>query len=143
MHGEYAHNCVAKLLNLSQILKFLTVFFRFFRLKAITLRENRLKMILNKLSIINFKNIREASLDFSPKLNCLIGSNGMGKTNVLDAIYYLSFCKSQNAVPDSQLLCHDEPFFVLDASYVSEDGTEERIFCGTLISLASLKLGWI
>ena len=130
MHGEYAHNCVAKLLNLSQILKFLTVFFRFFRLKAITLRENRLKMILNKLSIINFKNIREASLDFSPKLNCLIGSNGMGKTNVLDAIYYLSFCKSQNAVPDSQLLCHDEPFFVLDASYVSEDGTEERIYCG-------------
>ena len=49
-------------------------------------------MILSKLSILNYKNIAEATLEFSPKVNCLLGNNGMGKTNVLYAIFYLSFC---------------------------------------------------
>jgi DNA replication and repair protein RecF len=44
-------------------------------------------MILQKLSVINYKNIAEATLEFSPKINCMIGQNGVGKTNVLDAIY--------------------------------------------------------
>ena len=44
-------------------------------------------MILNSINILNYKNIAEAQLQFSPKLNCLIGNNGMGKTNILDAIY--------------------------------------------------------
>ena len=48
-------------------------------------------MILKNISIINFKNIKSANLELSPKINCLIGHNGMGKTNFLDAIYYLSF----------------------------------------------------
>ena len=47
-------------------------------------------MKLNSISILNYKNISEATLTFSPKVNCLIGNNGMGKTNILDAIYYLS-----------------------------------------------------
>ena len=51
-------------------------------------------MILEKLSIINYKNIAAATLELSPKINCLIGQNGVGKTNVLDAIYFLSFCHS-------------------------------------------------
>ena len=51
-------------------------------------------MILEKLSLINYKNIREATLDLSPKINCMIGSNGVGKTNILDAVYFLSFCHS-------------------------------------------------
>jgi DNA replication and repair protein RecF len=51
-------------------------------------------MRLNSLSILNYKNISEAELNFSPKINCFIGDNGMGKTNLLDAIYFLSFCKS-------------------------------------------------
>ena len=50
-------------------------------------------MILNKISILNFKNIREATLDLSPKMNCFLGHNGEGKTNFLDAVYYLSFCR--------------------------------------------------
>ena len=58
-------------------------------------------MILEKLSIINYKNIAEAQLELSPKINCLIGKNGVGKTNVLDAIYYLSFCRSANNPIDS------------------------------------------
>ena len=51
-------------------------------------------MILNTATIVNYKNIAEARLEFSPKLNCLIGNNGQGKTNVLDAIYYMSMCRS-------------------------------------------------
>lgn len=50
-----------------------------------------LTMILKNISILNYKNIRSAQIDFSPKINCFIGSNGEGKTNLLDAIYYLSF----------------------------------------------------
>ena len=52
-------------------------------------------MILQKLSIINYRNIREATLELSPKMNCLIGHNGMGKTNVLDAVYYMSFAEAR------------------------------------------------
>lgn len=87
-------------------------------------------MVLKKLSIINYKNIAEATLELSPKINCLIGSNGMGKTNVLDAIYYLSFCKSCSSLVDSQIIRHDQEFFVLDAQYVDEQGNEESVYCG-------------
>ena len=60
-------------------------------------------MILKKISILNFKNIREASLELSPNLNCFIGHNGEGKTNFLDAVYYLSFCRSAFNPVDSQV----------------------------------------
>ena len=66
-------------------------------------------MILKNISIINFKNIKSANLELSPKINCLIGHNGMGKTNFLDAIYYLSFCRSAYNSIDSQIITHDEP----------------------------------
>lgn len=87
-------------------------------------------MILKRLSIINYKNIREATLELSPNINCLIGSNGMGKTNILDAIYYMSFCKTHTSLPDSQVIHHDEDFFVLDGIYEDNDGNEEQIYCG-------------
>lgn len=77
-------------------------------------------MILEKLSVINYKNIAEATLDFSPKINCLIGQNGVGKTNVLDAIYYLSFCHSANNPIDSQVIRHGAEFFVLEGAYEGE-----------------------
>ena len=51
-------------------------------------------MVIKNLSILNYKNIAQADLAFSDKINCFIGANGMGKTNVLDAVYYLSFCKT-------------------------------------------------
>lgn len=69
-------------------------------------------------------------MDLSPNINCLIGSNGMGKTNILDAIYYLSFCKSHTPALDSQLIRHDEEFFVLDGIYENADGTQEAVYCG-------------
>ena len=74
-------------------------------------------MILRKLSILNYKNIAEATLELSPKMNCFIGRNGMGKTNVLDAIYYLSFCRSAGNPIDSQVIRHEEPFFMLEGNY--------------------------
>lgn len=87
-------------------------------------------MILNKLSIINYKNIREATVCLSPKLNCFIGSNGVGKTNFLDAVYYLSFCRSAFNPIDSQVITHDQEFFVLDGSYIRDNGDVENIYCG-------------
>lgn len=87
-------------------------------------------MILQKLSIINYKNIRTATLGMSPKMNCLIGHNGAGKTNVLDAVYYLSFCRSAHNPTDSQVIRHDQEFFVLEGDYLTDDGERESVYCG-------------
>ena len=93
-------------------------------------------MILRKLSILNYKNIREASLEFSPKINCMIGHNGVGKTNVLDAIYYLSFCRSANNPVDSQVIKHDEPFCMIEGVYEADsqqptaDSQQLLVSCG-------------
>jgi DNA replication and repair protein RecF len=112
-------------------LKFISSFFRFSILKGVTLQqEYRYFMILNKLSVVSFKNIRTASLDFSRKLNCLIGSNGMGTTNILDAVYYLSFCRSAFTPVDSQVITHGEEFMVLEGNYSSDNGDIENIYCG-------------
>ena len=87
-------------------------------------------MILQKISILNFKNIREATLQLSPKMNCLIGHNGEGKTNFLDAIYYLSFCKSSLNPIDSQIITHDQDFFMLEGFYEDENERITDIYCG-------------
>ncbi len=83
-------------------------------------------MILKRLSVINYKNIREATISLSSKLNCFIGSNGVGKTNVLDAVHYLSFCRSAFNPIDAQVITHNQDFFVLDGKYLSDEGDEER-----------------
>ncbi|MCF0160747.1 MAG: DNA replication and repair protein RecF, partial [Bacteroidaceae bacterium] len=87
-------------------------------------------MILQRLSILNYKNIAEAELTFSSKVNCFIGQNGEGKTNLLDAIYFLSFCKSAGNPVDSQCIQHGQDFFVLQGKYVMDDGEEEEMYCG-------------
>lgn len=86
-------------------------------------------MILQQLSIINFKNIIQADLTFSDKINCFLGNNGMGKSNLLDAIYYLSFCKSFTHVVDSQNIHHNEDFFMLQGHYERND-MPEILSCG-------------
>ncbi len=86
-------------------------------------------MRLNSLSILNYKNIREADLVFSPKINCFIGNNGMGKTNILDAIYFLSFCKSHSNSIDSQNILHNAEFCLIQGVYQLGD-TVENIYCG-------------
>lgn len=82
-------------------------------------------MKLNRLAITNFKNIAEARLEFSPNVNCFLGDNGMGKTNLLDAVYYLSFCKSFSGLPDMQLIRRGETFATLRGGYLRRDVEEE------------------
>ena len=84
-------------------------------------------MILQNLSIVNYRNIRSASLDLSAKMNCFIGHNGAGKTNVLDAVYYLSFCRSALNSVDSQLIRHEEDFFVLEGTYADEEADRKSV----------------
>lgn len=86
-------------------------------------------MILNKLTILNYKNLAEATLQMSEKLNCFLGFNGAGKTNCLDAIYYLSFCKSAFSSVDSQNIRHGEAFFMIEGDYTDEKGEKENIQC--------------
>lgn len=87
-------------------------------------------MILKRISILNYKNLEEVELNFSGKLNCFFGQNGMGKTNLLDAIYFLSFCKSAGNPIDSQNIRHDQDFFVIQGFYETPDGSTEEIYCG-------------
>ena len=87
-------------------------------------------MILKRISILNYKNLEQVELDFSAKMNCFIGQNGMGKTNLLDAVYYLSFCKSATNPIDSQNMMHHQDFFVIQGFYETESGDAEEIYCG-------------
>lgn len=87
-------------------------------------------MKLTHLSLVNYRNIGEASLSLSPNLNCLIGYNGEGKTNLLDAIYYLSFCRSAFTTMDAHVLRHDQPFFTLEGQYTDDGGQPMLIQCG-------------
>lgn len=85
-------------------------------------------MYLQKLSLINFKNIESQSFDFQEKINCFVGQNGVGKTNVLDAIYYLSFAKSYFNAVALQNIRHGEGFFMVEGDYYLND-RNEKIIC--------------
>ncbi len=86
-------------------------------------------MFLQNLHILNFKSFESADLDFSAGINCFVGDNGAGKTNLLDAIYYLAFCKSFLGSTDIQNIRHEQPFFVLQGNFVRNDDAEQ-IYCG-------------
>ena len=86
-------------------------------------------MLLSELHILNYKNIREATLQFSDKINAFVGLNGQGKTNILDAIYYLSFTKSAYNAIDSQNIHHDEDMAMIQGRYLNTE-TDEVISCG-------------
>ena len=86
-------------------------------------------MHLKSLSLISFKNYEEAHLTFSPNINCIVGNNGVGKTNLLDAIYYTCFCKSYFNPVDSQNIQHDKSFFAIDAHF-DRDDRDDKVFCG-------------
>jgi DNA replication and repair protein RecF len=85
-------------------------------------------MFLKQLSLINFKNYSEFEAQFSEKINCFVGDNGVGKTNLLDAIHYLSFCKSFFNSTDSQNIKHGEGFFVIQG-YFQKYGEESEVYC--------------
>jgi DNA replication and repair protein RecF len=85
-------------------------------------------MYLQKLSLVNFKNLESQSFDFQQKINCFVGNNGVGKTNILDAIYYLSFAKSYFNSVAGQNIRHGEAFFMIEGDYILNDRTE-KIVC--------------
>lgn len=86
-------------------------------------------MHLTKLSLVNFKNHSEAELAFIEGVNCFTGDNGAGKTNILDAVYYLAFTKSYFNPIDSQNITHNEGFFVVEGRFESA-GKSHNIYCG-------------
>ncbi|WP_288865523.1 DNA replication/repair protein RecF [uncultured Alistipes sp.] len=86
-------------------------------------------MRLKKLSLLHFKNIVRQELEFCRGVNCLVGDNGAGKTNVMDAIYYLSMCKSSLPMTDTQSIRHGEEGFLVEGQYVSDEEKNERIVC--------------
>ncbi|MBH12705.1 MAG: DNA replication and repair protein RecF [Leeuwenhoekiella sp.] len=84
-------------------------------------------MILKALSLINYKNFESASFTLDAKINCFVGNNGVGKTNVLDAIYHLSFGKSYFNPITTQNINHQADFFVIDGIYDKNDRDEKVI----------------
>jgi len=74
-------------------------------------------MYLQTISLLNFKNYPQAELNFSQSINCFVGNNGVGKTNLLDAIYYLSMCKSYFNSSDTQNIKQEALFFMLQGNY--------------------------
>lgn len=86
-------------------------------------------MQIKELQIVQFKNYQEAEISFYEGVNCFVGPNGSGKTNVLDAIYYLSMCRSYLNPIDSQNILFDQPFFMLQSLWI-KDHQEVDIYCG-------------
>jgi DNA replication and repair protein RecF len=82
-------------------------------------------MRLAELSILNYKNIAQVDLLFASKINCFLGQNGAGKTNILDAIYYMSFCKSGISQHDVHIIRHGESSFLLQGDYIKDN--DERL----------------
>ncbi len=86
-------------------------------------------MHLKKLSIVNFKNYEQAEFNFSDRINCFVGNNGVGKTNLMDAIHYLALAKSYFNAVDSQNIKHGSEFSVLQGDFIRQEH-DEAIYCG-------------
>jgi len=86
------------------------------------------RMYLKNLTLTNFKNYEQTDLEFSPRINCFVGNNGVGKTNILDAIHYLSLTKSFFNVIDSISIRHGEDFFIINGVFTGS-GEENQIYC--------------
>jgi len=86
-------------------------------------------MFLQKLSLSNFKNYELADLVFSDKINCFTGNNGVGKTNLLDAIHYLSFCKSYFNPADTQNIRHGQEYFAINGSFQRNGDSPDLVQC--------------
>ncbi len=85
-------------------------------------------MYLKNLTLTNFKNYEQADLEFSPRINCFVGNNGVGKTNILDAVHYLSLTKSFFNAIDSISIRHGEDYFIINGKFTGRD-EEDQIFC--------------
>ncbi len=86
-------------------------------------------MYLQKLTLANFKNYETLELNFSEKINSFVGNNGVGKTNLLDAIHYLSFCKSYFNVIDTQNIMFGKDYFTIQGVWVKNHDNPDTILC--------------
>lgn len=86
-------------------------------------------MFLKRIKLNQFKNYSQADFLFSGKINCFIGDNGAGKTNILDAIYYLSFCKSYFNAIDTQNINHGHEFFAIHGTYDKNGNSADQVSC--------------
>ena len=115
--------------NLAKVILF-TGFAKYLTFICIfTAKMSSIHCQLNTLSLVNFKNYDQMDFRFCPKINCLAGNNGAGKTNVLDAVYYLSMTKSFLNPADSQNIRYHTDFFVIQGEY-DRKGEPECIYCG-------------
>ncbi len=87
-------------------------------------------MILNTIDILNFKNIAEARLEFSPGVNCLLGMNGMGKSNLLEAIHFLSLTRPMHSIPESALILHGCDMLMVKGVFDADSGSVHEVSCG-------------
>lgn len=85
-------------------------------------------MYFQKLSLLNFKNHKDLSLEFSSQINCIYGKNGVGKTNILDALHYLALCKSYFHHNDIQSVFHDENMMMISGELNKSEYTY-RVSC--------------
>lgn len=87
-------------------------------------------MILQRLEILNFKNIAEADLRFPAGVNCLLGNNGMGKSNLLEAIHFLCLARPMTHVPENTLMRHGSDMLSVRGQFVTDNGTDENVSIG-------------
>lgn len=87
-------------------------------------------MWISDISILNFKNIQEASLEFCPSLNCVVGANGMGKSNLLEAVYYLSMTRTFLRLTEPEVIRHGADAMMVSGRYDMESGRTETVSIG-------------
>lgn len=87
-------------------------------------------MTLNNIDILNFKNIAEANLEFSDGVNCLVGLNGMGKSNLLEAIHMLCMARSMSSMPEGALIRHGSDMLSVKGNFTADSGAAEKISIG-------------
>ena len=95
-----------------------------------TLPTGRKRMVIEKTDILNFKNISEARLEFSRGVNCLLGSNGMGKSNLLEAVHFVCMARPMSSLPESGLIRHGEEMMSVQASFVMDNMSAEKVSIG-------------
>lgn len=88
------------------------------------------KVKCESIDILNFKNIAETRLEFSPGVNCFVGRNGMGKSNLLEAVHFLSLARPMQSMPESALIRHGEESLLVKGHYKADAGTAENVSIG-------------
>ncbi len=86
-------------------------------------------MTIDNISIIDFKNIGDERLELSPEINCFVGDNGAGKTNILDAVHYLALARSMQTLSDSQVVRHGKEAFIIEGKFRSDSSRHEQVVC--------------